>query len=922
MLTYGRIGNDGADYYKPEDYYLTDKGTWGGRLSDDLTLSGEVKKDDLAKLINGFDKSGEKLTKYAGTDRHRKGIDMTFAPPKTISNAMLVDSRLITAHQETTKEIMKHVEDNFAQARVGFGHLKTDNLSYAMFTHMTNRNAEPHLHTHVVLLNVTKDDQGETRALSNEKIFKNKHNLDILYKNMLAVKVRELGYEIEITDKEHASYELKGHSSDIKDATSTRTAQILEKVEELKQDKKYKDYSDKRLAEIATLSTRKSKSEHDYMTKEDLYESVDSLLREQFSTNLAEYVHGMQNQEREIDNKSLENYFKDAISSIHENRAAFTKEQLYAEIAKLSVGQFSNEEIQLFSERMEKEGNLISLGELTSWVGETQYLTSPEMKAIEQNVLKLAQSMNNQGGLDITSNALKQLIEIRTNEGFTPTDSQVGALEHIIRSDNKLNIIQGDAGVGKTKGVMANLKVLAESAGYDILGLTPTGKAAQELQTGAGINSVTIDKFLMSNPPSESQKSIWIVDEASMLSSKKMETLFERAIGADAHVILTGDVKQYKPVGEGKMFDELQRAGLASFSMTDVVRQKPGTHMHSVVTAFKEAYNNYDLSSLSLAFEQLNQAEAFHNIAHEESRFNSIVQEYLQSVRSGMDTVIITTTNRDKDTFNELIRNEKEATGEIGDSKEIDTLRGKSISEAKAMDSEFYSKNDVIVAERDIHTGDGLITKGSILEITKQPKSGQKLTVQKGDLEFKLDPETHSSSYSIHSKVTKDFGIGEEIVFTKNFGKDIQNGMTATISEIEDNSIKVTKDNGDELNINLMKYKHIDHAYAMSGYKAQGGTYDKMIWNADYEKDLNYNSAYVAITRSVHEASVYTNFRKDSLESMENVKDHTDAAIALLSLRVSSEQEKETTLAKYQNTKDVEQDNSQELENNWEMSHY
>lgn len=898
MITFGKVGKNGADYFKPEDYYLSDKGTWGGRLSDDLKLEGEVKKDDLSNVLNGFDKEGNKLTKSAGTKEHRSGRDITFSPPKEVTIAGLVDKRISEAHLYAVNVIMKYIEDNMAQTRTYVDkkneYEKTDNLAYAKFTHLTNRNAEPQLHTHVVVMNMTKDENGKTKALSNEIIFKNKHNLDVMYKNVLAGKLQEIGYGINVTDKEHAIYGLKNSDKHIKDALSTRTAQILEKKEELRQNPKYKDYSEKQLAEIATLSTRKSKSEYDYMTKEDLYESVDSLVRDQLNISLEDYVHNMQNQEREIEYKSLDANFRRAVSSIHENKSAFTREQLFAEVAKLNIGEYTHEEILQFIHNKEKDGQLINMGELSTSVGHEQYYTTPGMRQTEQNVMNLAHSMRGNSGIVVDADAVNKLVTEREQQGFKLNDSQAGALTAIANSADQLFILQGDAGTGKTRGVIANLKILAEAEGYSIKGLAPTGKAAQELQNKASIESQTIDKFLLRPPQDAQDKSILVVDEASMISSRKMEQLLEHAQETGTNVLLIGDVKQFKPVGAGKMFEEMQNAGLTNYSMTEVVRQET-EHMREIVNLLKSAHSGQKTQEmLNMAFSRINEQGHFHNIESKEARSTAMVKEFMQSVRSGMDTVIITSTNNDKDQLNEMIRGEKKNDGELQETKEIETLKPKSLSESKAMDSEFYRKDDMLIAEKDIITTSGTIPKGSILEITARPEAGKNLKVKCGDKSYSLDPEMNSSSYSIHSKVTKDFGVGDSIVFTKNHGAEIQNGLTGTVSEINGNIFKVTTRDGAELYINSEFYRHIDHAYAITGYKSQGGDYHKVIWNADHEKNLNYNSAYVPITRATHDVSVYTSFGKDSLEHIKK-EDH-EAAIEMLSFKVSHEQEKESTI--------------------------
>ena len=85
-----------------------------------------------------------------------------------------------------------------------------------------------------------------------------------------------------------------------------------------------------------------------------------------------------------------------------------------------------------------------------------------------------------------------------------------------------------------------------------------------------------------------------------------------------------------------------------------------------------------------------------------------------------------------------------------------------------------------------------------------------------------------------------------------------------------------------EFNINnkgSRAFNYIDHAYAITDYKSQGATTQRLLWYAPTDAGpLSSNSFYVAITRCKEEVGVYT----DNAEALRE--------------KVKREQQKESTL--------------------------
>ena len=76
------------------------------------------------------------------------------------------------------------------------------------------------------------------------------------------------------------------------------------------------------------------------------------------------------------------------------------------------------------------------------------------------------------------------------------TDEQAAVVRTVVSSGDGVTVIQALAGTGKTytAGV---LRHVYESAGFQVLGVAPTGRAARELAVEAGIPSRTLDRLLI-----------------------------------------------------------------------------------------------------------------------------------------------------------------------------------------------------------------------------------------------------------------------------------------------------------------------------------------------------------------------------------------------------------------------------------------
>lgn len=99
--------------------------------------------------------------------------------------------------------------------------LQSKSAQIAVFHHDDNRNKDPQLHSHCVILNQTVCPDGKWRAVANKELYKQQKTIGAYYDHELARHIQQLGYRVEWTS-DH-TFELAGVDKERLDAVfSTR----------------------------------------------------------------------------------------------------------------------------------------------------------------------------------------------------------------------------------------------------------------------------------------------------------------------------------------------------------------------------------------------------------------------------------------------------------------------------------------------------------------------------------------------------------------------------------------------------------------------------------------------------------------------------------------------------------------------------
>lgn len=183
MLGIRRIGAGRADYYLDDvaaELPLPGRATgrWVGAAAGDLGLEPAVPVEaaSFRALLAGLHPgTGRPLPLPRGDRRRVAGYDLTFSVPKSVSVAFAlggveVARSVMAAHREAVTGALGYLEQHGLGAtrwhredgqRAVIG---TSGFTGALFTHGVSRNLDPHLHSHVVVVNAVQGVDGRWSA--------------------------------------------------------------------------------------------------------------------------------------------------------------------------------------------------------------------------------------------------------------------------------------------------------------------------------------------------------------------------------------------------------------------------------------------------------------------------------------------------------------------------------------------------------------------------------------------------------------------------------------------------------------------------------------------------------------------------------------------------------------------------------------
>lgn len=909
ILTRQDIGR-AAGYYEDgaDDYYAKegDVAEWQGKGAEALDLSGEIDSARFRELLAGQVSPGVRLSRSATRDdsKDRIGIDFTFSAPKSVSLQALVsgDARIIQAHDKAVAKALE-VAEGLAQARQkvqGKTRVEdTGNIIVGKFRHETNREQEPQLHTHAVIMNLTQREDGQWRALKNDKLIKSTRYLGSVYNSELAAELQKAGYNLRF--ERDGNFELAHIDRKQIEGFSSRSAQVEKKLAEKGLDRTTATAAEKQQAamqsrakkapnvdraalhgewkarakelginfdrsEWAGLGAEKDNGKHvgrsqaefmpaDEAAKRAVRYAVNHLTerqavmgsRELIETAVEHSVGSAQltDIEKEITKQTASGFLiKEATryrpADISKDAPARTRPEWIANLQEIGL---SKDEARARVDAGIQHGGLVA--------DDARYTTQTALER-EKRILQIERDGREAVEPVMQAEAARAILEpTNLNSG------QRSAAELIATTGNRVIGVQGSAGVGKSH-MLDTAKGMIEGQGYNVRALAPYASQVKALRE-LGVQSNTLASFLKAKEKNIDARTVLVIDEAGVVPTRQMEQVLKLAERAGARVVLMGDKDQTKAIEAGRPFDQLQTAGMKTAFMEEIQRQKDAELKIAV-----------ELAAKGDAKSSLARIAGITQIENHSLRRDAVAESYASLTPEERDnTIIVSGTNEARREINKYVR---EKIGTVGQGLEVDTLVRRDTTQAERRFSKNYRHGDVIQPEKDYKSG---LKRGELYTV-EDTGPGNRLTVrsQRDESVIKFNPLTHGK-ISVYEPERAEFSPGDIIRITRNdAAKDLANGDRFKVQSIEPGKI-VLGDESRRVELSTKEPLHASHAYATTVHSSQGLTSNRVIIDFHAESKTTAKDVYyVAISRARFQALIFTNDKKKlpAAIARENVK--------------------------------------------------
>jgi ATP-dependent exoDNAse (exonuclease V) alpha subunit len=388
------------------------------------------------------------------------------------------------------------------------------------------------------------------------------------------------------------------------------------------------------------------------------------------------------------------------------------------------------------------------------------------------------------------------------------SEQQAAAATGILSAERGTVVVQGDAGAGKTTMLRA-VNEIAGKKGWEIVGLSIQGVAARKLQEESGISSMTVSSYLAR------ERTIAREAKAQRAVSGPDEARAPRLIVID----------------EASMND--------SRGLAELMRQ---ADKHGDKLVLVGDRNQIQSVGAGRPFDRLvEEAEASGTLL-------SLCENYRQRDKELREAVDLARDGKMRESIDLLAR-----TGRVMEIPDAGLRR---------------------VAVAALYDEDTLILAGS-----RESRDALNVLIREDLAKKGVVDRTTAHTYSLTrteadgttERVRRELAVGDVVTFLKNdYSKDfdVRNGERGEVLKTSKDDLTVRLEDGRTVNVDMKRYAALDYGYAMTTYKSQGQTYDKVIVEADTSIPVlqDMRNTYVQMTRARDEMRVFTDDKAELRE--------------------------------------------------------
>jgi len=821
-----------ADYYAGKECV----GIWHGKAAAMLGLQGDITREAFFALCDNLHpQTGETLTARQRENR-TVGYDFTFCAPKSVSllYSLTEDPRILEAYRHAVTDTMGSVEGEML-TRIRKGGITeqnrtTGNAVWAEFVHTTTRPVDglpdPSLHTHCFVFNCTHDPiESRFKAGQFRELKRDGSYFEAMFHAHLSLNLRQLGYEVQ---REGKWWNVAGLPKALLEQFSRRTEQIEAKAEAL-------GILDAKTKSTLGARTREAKGKTlpPEVLRRTWWESMSPDHRTDFLAVVAK-ANAATGGTLPPSPMQTKQAIESALSHCLERNSVVDRKTVLAEAMRRGTGVLTPEAIHQ---------ELAAHPLLTTNIGGRTYLTTHAALAEEQAMIQFAKEGRG---------TCKPIAAADIPPPSDLSTEQANALAYLLHSTDRVMVITGEAGTGKTTPAKQAVAAM-EQSGKQVCMVAPSSHASRDVLRKEGFTEAnTVAKLLTDTDMQHGLKDgvLW-VDEAGLLSVPQMQALFKLAKTHHARVVLVGDSKQHASVERGDGLRVLgEYAGIKGCSLTHIYRQKDPFYKCAVAAAAR--------GDLTKAFDTLHNAGHIQQAADIEGVHQQIAADYVQSATRGDSCIVVAPTHVEGSMVSQSIRSALKAKGVLqGQEMTLSAIRPQHWTQTQKQDTAQYEVGMIL----SFHQKSGRFRAGDQVRVSRvDAKQGQiwvsRLHGAVSPTALSLDKTT---AFSVHRLYSLALAVGDQIRITQNCtaigGERLYNGAGYTVTALDNKTLRLS--NGATLPTEAVP---IVYGYSTTSHAAQGKTVDRVLI-AQTALSLPASSAeqfYVSISRGREAVKVYT----------------------------------------------------------------
>jgi conjugative relaxase-like TrwC/TraI family protein len=825
-ITQQDSAKDAKRYYASADYYSEGQeivGSWGGEGAKRLGLEGVVDRESFDRLCDNLNpKDGSRLTARIRSER-TVGYDFTFSVPKSVSvlYALTGDQEILDAFRSAVDETMRDMESEI-KTRVRMGGKDADrvtgNMTWAEFIHTTSRPVDgvpdPQLHAHCFVLNSTWDNQeqrwkaGQFRGLKADAPY-----YQAGFRVRLAGKLQDLGFAV---DRKRDDFELAGVPASAIRKFSRRT----DEIEKVAAERGITD--PKRKAELGA-ETREKKNQQ--LSWNQLRKDWDSRLTDKERQELAAAHRREASNDHAAAGEGQAVDF--ALDHSFSREAVVAERRLLTEALKRGIGGVTVEGVKReFARRSLIRGELDGRA-----VASTGAVLDEERKVIDF-------ARKGRGRFRPLGDSNPSLIRNWLNDG------QKAAVLHVVGSRDRVTLLRGVAGTGKTT-LMQEAVEQIEHSGKKVTVLAPSVGASFDVLRNEGFPEAnTVARFLKDNAMQQAAAGqvIW-VDEAGLLGTQDMARLFAAAGQVDARIVLSGDRRQHRAVARGEPLKLLEtKAGLPVAEVTEIMRQSG---------SYKSAVAHLSKGRTVEGFAELDKLGWIREVSDGE-RYKQLADAYQSAIRekkaNGEQTtaLVVSPTHAEARRITGEIRDLLKAGGVLKKERMLQTWIPLNLTAAQKADTTNYQHGDMIQFHQNA-PGNKI---GSRVIITDDEEP----------------PVKFAERFEVYRPAEVPLAAGDRIRVsaggkTKDGKHRLSNGSLLTVQGFTPLG-DVVVDHGWVID---KGFGHVAHGYVVTSHASQGKTVDKVFIGQSSQSfpASSRRQFYVSVSRGKGQAVIFTDDKKE-----------------------------------------------------------